>query len=219
MNQNLITGVKLTADQLTPLRRALAQRAPMQLTITPHDPPYFFARVNPQVRLRDQVFGPDPFAPVQINWKRIPVRVPAEGPLRDEVKFLEGLGLAILVPDSADENGSEYFVVSPRIATLYAEGSGPNGTDGQGVFIAVDTNDKLKARQFIKLLIHYILPGMYWRNYYVTDGLAPHIHLTEKLGHEMLEIGAAWDQLVTEFGWPVMPFTAEDAVAAEVVEP
>lgn len=219
MDQNLITRTNLTADALTPLRGAITGNRLLPLTLTPHDPAYFFARVNPRLRLRDQDVGPDPFAPVQINWKRVPDRIPITGTLRNEIKFLEGMGLAMLVPDSADESGSEIYVVSPRIATLYAEGGGPDGTDGQGVFIAVDTNDKLKARQFIKLLVHYILPGMYWRNYYVTDGLAPHIHLTEKLGHEMLEIEAVWDRLVTEFGWPIMPFTAEDDEVAEVVEP
>lgn len=237
MDQNLITRTEVSGYVLNVLRGAITANHVLPLTLTPHDPAYFFARVNPRLRLRDQGFGlssragefitsrtagrfgPDPFAPVQINWKRVPAPIPTMGVLRDEIKFLEGMGLAMLVPDSADEFGSELYIVSPRIATLYAEGTGPTGTDGQGVFIAVDTNKELKARQFIKLLVHYILPGMYWRNYYVTDGLAPHIHLTEKLGREMLEIGAVWDRLVTTFGWPVMPFTAEDNEVAEVVEP
>lgn len=191
-NKNLVTGKTLDTSVVEALQGA-AEADDFTAELTPHDSPYFFARIDPRRRLRDQVFGPDPFASTQITWKLVPVRVLVEGALRDEIEFLEGIGLAMLVPNSTNPDRSQQYAVSPQIATLYK----PAG----GVFVDVNENRKTKAEAFFKLLTHYVLPGMYWRNYYVTDGLAPHIHLTEKLGQEMLEIGELWDRLVAKFGW------------------
>jgi hypothetical protein len=191
-NKNLVTGKTLETEVVDALQMAMAA-VDYSAELTPHDAPYFFVRVDPKKRLRDQVFSPDPFAPTQITWGLVSERVPVEGALRDEIEFLEGIGLAMLVPNSTEPDRSQQYAVSPRIEKLYAP--------DDGVFMDVNENRKAKAHTFFNLLIHYVLPGMYWRNYYVTDGLAPHLHLTEKLGQEMLEIGELWDRLVAKFGW------------------
>jgi hypothetical protein len=188
MNQNLVTNKHISQEVLDAMREAVAMPAP--LTLTPYDAPYFFTRIDPTKRLRDQVFEGGPFAKHSVtDWRQVRV---VEGPLREELQFLEGLGLATIIPMS----GNTLYAVSPlAVDTLYKE-------NREGVFININQNREVKARQFITLLITYVLPGMYWRNYYVTHGLAPDLHLTTHLGHEMLEIGVLWDSLVAKFGFP-----------------
>jgi hypothetical protein len=122
----------------------------------------------------------------------------------DELRFLEKLGLAMMVPGSeTPTSGASYYVSSLAIETLYARGAAGAAGTGEGVFINVNVNRSVKARAFIKLLLTYVLPGMFWRNYYATNGLAPDLHLTSHLGREMLEIQETWDRLAAKFGWPM----------------
>lgn len=191
-DQNLMLKYQLEMDVLNAIRSVIT---PFELRLTPHDPPYYFVRVVAGRPLRDQVFDPDPYAPyTERSWLRIPDVVRKDmKPLRSELEFLEGLGLAIEIPNSRTADGSAQYAISPLTRTLYGAGPGAE----EGVFIRVETDRPGKAERFLKLLVDYVLPGMYWRNYYVTNGLAPHIHLTEHLGREMLEIGELWDRLAT----------------------
>lgn len=188
MNRNLVTNKNLTPQVLEALRTSTVTGASSPLVLTPYDPPYFFVRIDGQRRLRDQVFASGPFAEQRVEgWRQISVE---SQDIRDELEFLRGIGLAMSIPYS-----SGAYAVSPvAIRQLYDE------TDG--MFINIIENREHKSRQFIKLLITYVLPGMFWRNYYVTEGLAPSLHLTTQLGEEMLEIGELWDRLVATVGFP-----------------
>ena len=193
-DQNLVTGKHLSEEILTDLRGGPETASPIQLT--PADPPYYFMRIDGTRRLRDQAFPGGPTAPVSIaGWRQVRVK---PGRLLEELHFLEGLGLAMVRPNSS----GEVYLVSPLSSVLYAQGTGPVREENEGVFIRINTNRPEKALKFIHLLRTYVLPGMFWRNYYVTDGLAPDLHLTSRLGSEMLEIGDFWDHLARKFGWP-----------------
>lgn len=196
-DQNLILKQPLSAVVRDTLRAAIA---PFELILTPHDLPYYFVRVVTGRPLRDQVFGPDSYAPyTERTWLRIPVIVRKDmKSLLSELKFLEGLGLAMEIPNSREADGSVQYAISPLTRILYGAGPGAE----EGVFIRVETDRPGKAERFLTLLVDYVLPGMYWRNYYVTSGLAPHIHLTEHLGREMLEIGELWDDLAARIPRP-----------------
>ncbi len=191
-DQNLITGKYLSQPILNILRTGTAMASP--LDITSADPPYFFLKIQSEIALRDQKIDS---ASVSItDWHNVSVGG-EESPL-DELRFLESLGLAMLRPGSLTSTGEMSYVISPlAISTLY------DGSESKGVFINVNENREKKSRAFIKLLLTYVLPGMFWRNYHVTNGLASDLHLTSHLGHEMLEIAELWDRLAAKFGWPI----------------
>lgn len=191
-DQNIILKQPLTIPVRDTIRGAVTR---VSLTLTPHDLPYYFVRVAADRPLQDQVFEPDPYVPhTERSWKLIPTRVYKDtNPLWRELEFLEGLGLAMEIPNSRGANGSVQYAISPIASIFY--GGAPN----EGIFINVGNNREEKARRYINLLLTYVLPGMYWRNYYATHGLSPHIHLTEHLGREMLEISALWDDLRARF--------------------
>lgn len=191
-DQNLVLKRHLDPTVVTAFRDA-TETIPLELT--PHDLPYYYVRVVPGRPLREQVFAPDPHATERVtDWLRIPNPVLKAGPLRAELEFLEGLGLAMMVPRSEDASGGVTFAISPLTRILYE--------DGTGVFRDVMEERDVKALRYIRLLIDYILPGMFWRNYYATEGLAPHIHMSEHLGREMLEIARLWDQLSSRYPPP-----------------
>lgn len=197
-DQNLVTGKHISAPVRDTLRAATDMPAPLMLT--PTDPPYYFVRIDPTRALRDQEFAGGPYIDFEVsNWRQITVSSP--GPLLDELRFLESLGLAMMAPRSETPTGGMVYYISPlAISTLYAAGAA--GTS-EGVFINVNVGRDVKARAFIELLLTYVLPGMFWRNYYVTNGLAPDLHLTAHLGREMLEIQDTWNHLAAKFGWPI----------------
>jgi hypothetical protein len=181
MNFNLVTGARVTPSMLEAIRTAEAIAAP--ITLTPIDAPYYFARINPRLRLRDQHIE-SPYEPFPVSgWRHLTVATAAD---RAEINWLISVGLAM-------PHGDGYAVSPLAIEELYAE--------GRGAFIGVDVDKPAKAQRVIKLLQTYVLPGMFWRNYYVTDRLAKHIGLTHTLGAEMLEIQTTWDDLVGRFGF------------------
>lgn len=196
-DQNLVLKRHVDPTFVTQIRDA-TETIPLELT--PYDLPYYFVRVVPGRPLREQVFGPDPNIKIRVtNWLRMPNPVLKAGPVRAELEFLEGLGLAFMVPNSEDVNGGVTFAISPLTRMLYA--------DGTGVFRDVNTERDTKALRYIRLLIDYVLPGIFWRNYYATHGLAPHIHLSEHLGREMIEIAKLWDELSSRYGAAAPPLS------------
>jgi hypothetical protein len=152
-------------------------------------------RVNGDRRLRDQVFDGGEFRNVVVtDWRYLTVNgEPEYRRLREELQFLVGLGLATVIPGTAlAADGAGEYALSPRIDELYAD---------DGVFVNVNDERERKSQNFINLLVRYVLPGMFWRNYYVTHGLASDLHLTLHLGEEMLEIGNLWDHLAGNYGF------------------
>lgn len=209
-NQNLVTGKPIPADVLAALRLPVAGRLPAAvrvttpLEVTPYDALYYFLRVEPTRRLRDQSFRGGPFARQTLDvWYRVRVNgTPGSTRLREELEFLEGIGLAMPLRDTVTAAGAvDYAVVEAGLRELYNEDNPV--WPGDGVFINVNENRATKARKFMELLLTYVLPGMYWRNYHVTNGLAPDLELTSHLGREMLEIEELWNNLAAKFGWPM----------------
>jgi hypothetical protein len=197
MNRNLVTNKDLTGQVLDSLRNAAVTGASSPLDLTPHDSPYFFMRIDGTQRLRDQNFGDNPYSNQRVEgWYEVNVDGTADSrALHEELKFLTGFGLAMVIPNTLRPSGAvKYAMNSLAMRELYAR-------EG-GVFIDITGDREAKARRFVNLLLTYVLPGMFWRNYYATDGLSPAIHLSTHLGQEMLEIAELWDRLVAKFGFP-----------------
>ena len=202
-DRNLITGKPLSPDVLSALRdNKTRQTTP--LSLTPYDAPYFFSRIDESRALRDQQFPGGPFITKSLPvWHNIHVDgTPASQSLREELEFLEKIGLAMARPATATATGAIDYAVMPNAIYELYRADDPRAP-GDGIFINVNTNREIKARKFVKLLLTYVLPGMFWRNYYVTNGLSSDLHLTSKLGADMLEIGELWDRLAAKFGWPL----------------
>ena len=179
MNQNLVTNTHISPAALVAMRDASATLAPLELT--PYDAPYYFVRIDRTRGLRDQVIT-NPYATQRVTeWRQVPV----DSDTREELEFLESMGLAMPLSQSL-------YAVSPlAVETLYdAE---------EGVFVNADQNREQKSRRFVELLLTYVLPGMYWRNYYVTKGLARNLHLVAELQREMIEVTESWDRLAAIF--------------------
>lgn len=192
MNVNTVTGVRLTPALLDALRAATPIASGAPLTLKPTDAPYYFARINPRARLRDQHIA-DPYSSYTVTspaWMSVVV---TDAPDRAELAWLVSVGLAMPYGRTSDLTGSTFAVNPLAIRELYDAAT--------GAFIGVDIDKDKKAVRVVKLLQTYVLPGMFWRNYYVTDRLAKHIALTQTLGEEMLEIKSAWDKLVAQFGF------------------
>lgn len=186
MNVNIVTGKRLTPAVLDALRTATPLATP--LTVKPTDAPYYFVRINPRARLRDQHLA-DPYTEFTMTgapWRQVTV---VEPPDLAELNWLVSVGLAMPV---ANTTGT--YTVNPlAIEELYSA--------ERGAFISVDIDKSKKAVRVVKLLQTYVLPGMFWRNYYVTDRLAKHIALSHTLGEEMLDIQNSWGDLVAQFGF------------------
>ena len=153
-DQNLVTGKHLSEDLLTDLRGGTETASPIQLT--PADPPYYFMRIDGAQRLRDQAFPDGPTAPVSIaGWRQVRVK---PGRLLEELQFLEGLGLAMVRPNSSDS----VYLVSPLSSVLYAQGTGPVGEVGEGVFIRINTNRPEKALKFNEKPSQFLAESWAW---------------------------------------------------------
>jgi hypothetical protein len=223
-NINLLTNKTLLDSVLTALRSATPLSAEVQLH--PHQLAYYVQRVDPAVRLRDQKFAGGPFTDLSVQDGWGIVKAEKEKPLTnatrallDELRFMEGFGFAVSMPDeqvtitnpdntTRDALYKVYAVSLAAVSELYGTappavttGRGmPAGTDG--IFTGVNDGTRAeKVRNLMQLLIKLVLPGMFWRNYYATHGLASDIHLTHKLGGEMLEMSVLWDKLVRVFGF------------------
>ena len=179
-----------TNNPLGPFATALtaARPPPAEVTVTAHDPMYYFLRVATE--LSGNKLAVRAFEGTQYDERRIPAgellvvdTSGGDSEILDELNFLVGVGGAMPAPNEPTK-----YYVHERAKELFYSRFFPNAAD------------PASRRAVMNYMRDVVLPGYYWRSFYVTDGLSASIEMTKSALVELLGIQSAYETLVDEIG-------------------
>ena len=177
-----------TEKEITPFATALrgAAHPPAPVTLTPYEIPYYFIRVLTELsgnRIAVRAFEGDPYREITVPAADFSV-VDSSGSI-EELEFLVALGLAMPIPYTR-----EFHVHRLATELLYDPTTG----------LFVNGDDPVRKQRFMHYLRDAVLPGYYWRAFYLTDGLSSSIELTRSAYGELIGIQSAYQDLIAEIG-------------------
>jgi hypothetical protein len=158
-----------------------------EITLTPDDGPYSYVRADRELSKKPgQVFLSTGNPIIQSPTTPVIVKdaAPMEASKEDvvnEMEFLSMLGLAY-------KKGDKWYIMK-RADDLY------NSVDG--VFHLYATGNSPAAIAKTKsLMLEYVLPGRYWRNYFAAMSLPNDISYSRNLHQEMQEITREYNEVM-----------------------
>lgn len=179
-----------TNNRLGPFLAALAAAPPpaAEVTVTAYDPMYYFLRVATELsgnKLAVQAFEGRQYDDLTVPANQLRVVDTSGGnpDILNEFDFLIGVGAAMYVPNEP----TKYYVHQPSAELFYTRFF-PNAADAA------------TRRAIMTYMRDVVLPGYYWRAFYITDGLSSSIEMTKSTLVELLGIQAAYERLVAEIG-------------------
>lgn len=179
-----------TSNHLAPFTSALATtRVPTAaVTVTAYDPMYYFLRVATELsgnKLAVRAFEGRQYDDLTVPAEQLRIVDTSGGnpDILNELDFLIGIGGAMQVPNEP----TKYYVHQPSAELFYARFF-PNAADPAA------------RRAVMTYMRDVVLPGYYWRAFYITDGLSSSIEMTKSALVELLGIQAAYERLVGEIG-------------------
>ena len=157
------------------------------ITVTAHDPLYYFLRVATELsgnKLAVRAFEGTQYDDLTIPAEQFRVvDTSGNSEIIRELDFLVSVGGAMPAPNEPTK-----YYVHRRSGELFYTNFFPN------------VADPAARRAVMHYMRDVVLPGYYWRAFYVTDGLSTSIEVTKSALVELLSIQAAYETLVDEIG-------------------
>jgi hypothetical protein len=168
------------------------------ITIDSTELPYFAVRSFKDKRT-DPLSGPD-FADLfkdieDEGWAKIDITDNSPKMEKDEIEFLESLGLALQKSDT------EYYI--NKFAYLLYDKQDGLFKRYNDQWSPQDKKEELTA--FMRLALTYILPGHWWRAFYARQYLPDMIGHGALLNEKLLEIEHQWNKIAAQCDLPQNP--------------